>query len=65
MNKSRLILEDKVYVKFDDEGNTSIVDHDHLEPGFCYRRVKDTHEGDRKSLFNMPEAFIDRDFIID
>lgn len=39
MNKSRIVEEQKVYVKFDDQGNTDLVKSNSFQPGFNYRRV--------------------------
>jgi hypothetical protein len=39
MEHSRVVLEDKVYVKYDGEGNTEYVKGAELPGGFSYRRV--------------------------
>ena len=66
MNKSRLVAEEKIYVKFDHSGNTQLVKSKNIEPGFSYRRIHDTHEELRQGVFsNKSELFVDREFTID
>ncbi len=51
MNQSRLVSEEKVYVKFDDDGNTEFVKGLDLLPGFSYRRVHYTREDQQRTSF--------------
>lgn len=60
MMQSRIIPEEKVYVKFDDEGNTELIKNNSFQPGFNYRRVHYTAEDKiKKSFFSGEQPFID------
>lgn len=64
--RSRILPEEKVYVKFDDDGNTSMVKSGGFQPGFSYRRVHYTEEDVIKSgLFSGDQVFMDKQFPID
>jgi hypothetical protein len=51
MNQSRLVSEEKVYVKFDADGNTEFVKGGDLQPGFSFRRVHYTREDQQRTNF--------------
>lgn len=60
MNKSRIVPEQKVYVKFDDLGNTELVKSNSFQQGFNFRRVHYTAENETKTgFFSGDQLFVD------
>lgn len=65
MNKSRLVAEEKLYVKFDASGKTEVVSSKKLQSGFKYRHVHDTNEQLRRSIFSSSRGpFVDKEYQI-